>query len=60
MEQSATLVKREATSKAGNPYSYVAVLWQGEEIGRLFLRPFEMAVIFGEVICDALYCARCC
>lgn len=47
MEQSATLVKREATSKAGNPYSYVSVVWQGEEIGRLFLKSFEMAVIFG-------------
>lgn len=47
MEQSATLVKRESVSKAGNPYSYVSVVWQGEEIGRLFLKSFEMAVIFG-------------
>ena len=47
MEQSATLVKMEAVSKAGKPYSYVSVVWQGEELGRLFLKPFEMAVIFG-------------
>lgn len=47
MEQSATLVRHEAVSKSGNPYSYVSVMWQGEEIGRLFLKSFEMAVIFG-------------
>lgn len=47
MEQSATLVKKDAVSKAGNAYSYVSVVWQGEEIARLFLKDFEMAVIFG-------------
>lgn len=47
MEQSATLVKQIAVSnKTGWEYSYVSVRWQGEELGRLFLRPFEMAVIF--------------
>lgn len=46
-EQGAVLIKKDAVSKAGNSYSYVSVVWQGEEIGRLFLKSFEMAVIFG-------------
>lgn len=47
-ECAATLVLKSAVSqKTGNEYQFVAVMVEGEEVGRLFLRPLELRVLFG-------------
>lgn len=42
----ATLRLVHATSKANNPYDYVAVIVSGQEISRLFLKPLEVKYLF--------------
>lgn len=44
----AKLEIREAISKTGNPYKYVSVLVDGEEISRLFLKPLEIKALFNK------------
>lgn len=47
MEQPASLVLVDAVSKAGKPYRYISVQWNGVEIERCFKSELEIYTIFG-------------
>ena len=46
MDKSALLRQVHAISKAGKPYTYVAVIVEGQEVSRLFLKPLELKYLF--------------